>query len=642
MDDGSNGSNGTSQPRESQTRDPRRHYGGDHYDHYPRAATERMVRAGVRHSIVWLFCRICAALPRRTDGQDGLTLPISVAQLSRETNLSARAVYRALRFFEAIGMTRVAADEGRNRRNRYDVSVAIRRDDDAVARAWTTWVGDERRRHGSGDHPGGGTTLGEGPLSERTVGEGPGGTLGEGPVPPWGRDQYPPGGGTRGDPGGRTRTGRPQRSTERNTEREVERGDERADPTTNTNFTPSATSTSNVPKGNGGMRRAMTDEPTLEVERDPGPPDGTLVAELVDLAGDAARLHLAVEWVQDPAEADAWFGRRARDPSTLRDFVALLGAPACRRHDPRALFALAPFFCPADSLARPAGLAPGLGQVARLLGGEADGGASPMSIQDLRDLDDVVRAALAAIPRGGGYANAQGKRWSLDLILKTCRGVGVLRANVLGQYGALAPYFDAVYRTWADFVQKCAHETPRDTGGRARPLPPKLCLWDMLSRKYDPLSTGTAKPAPQRTDDPWWEIRAFLGLPDDCKFSDGWIPVGFAIHHHHEALGMQASPRRANPLTGTVADIASINGASYTIRGGHQYSCAAHHVEARPKGYLLLCCTPENFHVFRERWRQDLARVAPSLEEYRQYGWQRADLEADDSLMGVKVPWRRS
>jgi len=104
-------------------------------------------------------------------------------------------------------------------------------------------------------------------------------------------------------------------------------------------------------------------------------------------------------------------------------------------------------------------------------------------------------------------------------------------------------------------------------------------------------------------NDDWREIRSFLGLSRSCKFPDGSIPVGWL-------------PHKDDP--NDIWDIARVTkDGFYYYSNGEQRRGKYHYMKNR---YHLIACTPSNFHMFKDSWR-DVRRLTdrPTWAEYSQF-----------------------
>jgi hypothetical protein len=103
-----------------------------------------------------------------------------------------------------------------------------------------------------------------------------------------------------------------------------------------------------------------------------------------------------------------------------------------------------------------------------------------------------------------------------------------------------------------------------------------------------------------RADDPWVEIRDFLGLQYSCQFPDGYIPKGWFT---------------AEFDTGEISEITSITGEGFYYRkDGTQRKGIRHYAHNK---YLLIKCTPDNFKFFVDEWkRATLVGAMPTWQEY--------------------------
>ncbi len=102
------------------------------------------------------------------------------------------------------------------------------------------------------------------------------------------------------------------------------------------------------------------------------------------------------------------------------------------------------------------------------------------------------------------------------------------------------------------------------------------------------------------SEDPWLEIRRFLGLSQDCEFTDDSIPKGWG----------SASDDREELKN--VAKIGKDGYYYYTDGTQRRGKC---HYSGNTK--LLIGCTPENFNEFKDEWKDPrLLVLKPTWEEY--------------------------
>lgn len=129
------------------------------------------------------------------------------------------------------------------------------------------------------------------------------------------------------------------------------------------------------------------------------------------------------------------------------------------------------------------------------------------------------------------------------------------------------------------------------------------------------------------SNDPWKEVRLFLGLSIDCEFVDGSIPKGWLP---------QPTDMRG------VKNIRRINKEGiYFYEKGDQMRGLRHYVG---NSYFLISCTPENFGLFKDMWRDKrYYSSTPTWEEYSQWGLYQGMWDAEgNSLKNAKsITWRK-
>ena len=130
------------------------------------------------------------------------------------------------------------------------------------------------------------------------------------------------------------------------------------------------------------------------------------------------------------------------------------------------------------------------------------------------------------------------------------------------------------------------------------------------------------------TNDPWRELRDFLGLSSDCKFVDGYIPKGWS----------SSSDDRDD-----LAKVVKVTGLGYYYyANGIQRRGKRHYAQ---NSYFVIKCTPENFNLFKDSWHDPrLLSASPTWEEYSKWAvnsdwWD----EQGESINGrsKSVKWRK-
>ena len=146
----------------------------------------------------------------------------------------------------------------------------------------------------------------------------------------------------------------------------------------------------------------------------------------------------------------------------------------------------------------------------------------------------------------------------------------------------------------------------------------------ILSEKFSPKAAAVR----EYTTDAWREIKTFLGLPMSCKIVDGFIPKGWVP---------------ANDDSAAVSKIDKIQGDGfYFYKSGERRRGRRHYEE---NVYLGIRCNPNNFHLFKETWRNTgLYSARPTWEEYRDYAmypnrWVEDGTAVNGRVKSVK--WRK-
>lgn len=212
--------------------------------------------------------------------------------------------------------------------------------------------------------------------------------------------------------------------------------------------------------------------------------------------------------------------------------------------------------------------------------------------------------ACASIPKGGGNTSKIPK--THEEILNICATLFAVMPLATDKWGSLDDFFKAKITNKNKFIADMAAKGQHVAN---------ISIWDLLGPNWEPRNNS----GPRKQDE-WTEIRAFLGLSDDVRISEGWIPAGFRLNRQHEAMAMNTSARRQNPLVGTMADIKLISKSIYITRSGEQFFSDCHYIETKPERCLIIKVTPENFHEFKDQWNARLFSSAPDFDEYLRYG----------------------
>lgn len=285
---------------------------------------------------------------------------------------------------------------------------------------------------------------------------------------------------------------------------------------------------------------------------------------------------------------------------------------ACQANEvvPQFLFAMAPYLLPGEDHQRLRAIADILPIVQQITEEQHD-------IDDLKVLVGWFDDVCAAIPKGGGQ----------DAVVPKADDI----LNICATLFAVVPVASAKWGSWNAFLQaKIAVKSKFVTDKLAQGvvINHKINIWDLLGPKWEP--RHDIKP---RRQDAWTEIRAFLGLSDDVKIREGFIPAGFRLARFHEAMAMSSYEKKRNPVVGTIADIATINKVSYLTRSGEIIAASFHYMNVKPERCLALKVTPDNFHEFRDHWFDELSQAAPPLEQYMKYGLYPEDVDPTTGVM---------
>lgn len=105
----------------------------------------------------------------------------------------------------------------------------------------------------------------------------------------------------------------------------------------------------------------------------------------------------------------------------------------------------------------------------------------------------------------------------------------------------------------------------------------------------------------------WGDVFKDLGLSEDTKLVDDYLPKGFWLARVHEAAG------------GSMEDITRIDGEGYYFtEDGKKHRGRRHYMLSN---YHAVRCTPENYSEFRTSWgNQSLYNSYPERDELLQWG----------------------
>ena len=131
------------------------------------------------------------------------------------------------------------------------------------------------------------------------------------------------------------------------------------------------------------------------------------------------------------------------------------------------------------------------------------------------------------------------------------------------------------------------------------------------------------------TDDPYREIKEFLGLSPECQFTDGYIPKGWKPSDDD-----RDSLKRVVRITGL---------GYYYYPDGTQRRGLRHYAQ---NSYMAIKCLPENFEIFKDEWLDPrLILALPTWEEYSKWavhaGWWAEDGSSVNGR-GRPVKWRKN
>lgn len=186
------------------------------------------------------------------------------------------------------------------------------------------------------------------------------------------------------------------------------------------------------------------------------------------------------------------------------------------------------------------------------------------------------------------------------------------------------------FETWIDMkFENCSkwidREKEKNGGVTFRNIPLKLLLGD----RGNPTKTDIL----MRLEDPWVEVRKFLGLSYKCQFTDGYIPKGW--------LPIEVDEKN-------LADITAVTGEGFYYRSdGSQRKGTRHYASNR---YFLIKCTPDNFKFFIDDWKQKIwITQNPTWQEYSAWGayeniWDvnGMGLVNENGMVIKRVHWRSS
>jgi hypothetical protein len=136
-----------------------------------------------------------------------------------------------------------------------------------------------------------------------------------------------------------------------------------------------------------------------------------------------------------------------------------------------------------------------------------------------------------------------------------------------------------------------------------------------------------------RLEDPWVEIRDYLGLSYACQFPDGYIPKGWFIDEFD---------------ADSVSEIVAISGEGFYYRkDGMQRKGIRHYANNK---YFLIKCTPDNFKFFIDEWKhRKLVSAVPTWQEYSAWAaypgvWNSdgVGLQTENGMIIKVVKWRGS
>lgn len=129
-------------------------------------------------------------------------------------------------------------------------------------------------------------------------------------------------------------------------------------------------------------------------------------------------------------------------------------------------------------------------------------------------------------------------------------------------------------------------------------------------------------------NDPWNEIRKFLGLSYECKFPDDCIPKGWAISH--------------DDFENSDKIIKITKDGFYYYSDGTQRRGKRHYAR---NTYLCIKCTPDNFAEFVDKWHNKILLTStPTWKEYNKYAVYPGRWNEDGTAKngrGKPVKWRK-
>lgn len=146
------------------------------------------------------------------------------------------------------------------------------------------------------------------------------------------------------------------------------------------------------------------------------------------------------------------------------------------------------------------------------------------------------------------------------------------------------------------------------------------------------LSTSRFDPDPKEVveieNDPWKEIKRFLGLSPRCEFPDNCLPKGWTVS--------------SDDFDDTKKIVSITKDGYYYYEDGTQRGGKRHYGGNR---YLLIYATPDNFLEFKNTWKDPkLLAARPTWEEYRRYGlypglWDESGAALSSYVRDIK--WRK-
>lgn len=357
---------------------------------------------------------------------------------------------------------------------------------------------------------------------------------------------------------------------------------------------------------------------------------GTVLDGILSVAILNARVIYRTLEPGDPSRAPLWFGTALPDDLTevsafltnIRDGdydPALWAAVSCWVADARELTSLTATLSSALYwLVRPIVTGFAAEQLWRVVSRPGQPGA--------------LEVAARVFPEGGGRAVRRGGVNDPTVSAAYCKSIGWLIGSIdrIDQYGA-QDYWGARYANWTDYGEQLRRQSDRAT------LYPSV--WDLIEKTRDPFADATA-----RATEP---LHRFLGIPDSVDLSRG-VAAGFRPNAQHLANSVNQHRGSGPRLTGTFADVTSVDRFSYRAISGDYFRAEYHHRQE-----TALIVTPANFPEFRrlfasERdlrdwwFRQALIRDPPTLDLYMKFGSNPEAVDQDGRWNGQEVAWRKT